>query len=92
MLICVNRSNTLNNLSKEFEMRLNTKICATRTSYYANLAARLAFIFTGPAIFLHAQLYLLIWFLGLYLMIDGRIKWPVYNPQSAHADHVQKPW
>ena len=75
-------------------MKIKTKPCATRRRYYIELAARLAFIFSGPALILHHSLYLLVWFLGLWVMLDGWISWPVYNPnqQSAHVNHVQKPW
>ena len=67
---------------------------ASRPRYYIELAARIAFIFSGPALILHHPLYLLVWFLGLYLLFKGWIAWPVYDPnqQSAHANHVQKPW
>ena len=68
--------------------------CASRKRYYVELAARLAFIFTGPLILPYMPLYLLVWLLGLYLLFKGWISWPVYNPnqQSAHVNHVQKPW
>lgn len=75
-------------------MKINKKPCATRSRYYLELAARLAFLFSGPPLILNAPLYLLAWFLGLYLMWEGWISWPVYQPaqQSAHVNHVQKPW
>ena len=75
-------------------MSILKKPFTSRPRYYIELVARLAFIFSGPALILHHPLYLLVWFLGLYSLFKGWIAWPVYNPnqQSAHANHVQKPW
>ena len=75
-------------------MSILKKPFASRSRYYIELAARLAFVLTGPILVLHDSLYLVVWFLGLYSLFKGWISWPVYNPnqQSAHASHVQKPW
>lgn len=65
-----------------------------RNRYYLELAARLAFLASGPALILHNSLYSPVWSLGVFLLLKGWISWPVYSPsqQSQHANHVQKPW